>query len=133
MSDNFSKQELIVGEWIKRAQDDELNARSILTHRDGTPGGACFLSQQIAEKYLKAFLVEKKGEFPKVHHLEYLLKICAEINNDFVLLKDDAVLLSDFYVESRYPGNYPEFTWQEAEKAYESAGKIKEFVLLKIK
>lgn len=132
MSDNFSKEELIFEEWIKRAQDDELNARSILTHRDGTPGGVCFLSQQIAEKYLKAFLVKIKGEFPKVHHLEYLLKICAEIDNDFMSLKDDAVLLSDFYVESRYPGDYPEFTWQEAEKAYESAKRIKELVLQKI-
>ena len=64
MPNKFSSQELQVKEWTKRANDDELNARSILTHKDGTPNGVCFLSHQMAEKYLKAFLVHKKKWFP---------------------------------------------------------------------
>lgn len=86
----------------------------------------------MAEKYLKAFLVEKKKEFPKVHHLEYLLNLCININQSLIELKDDAVMLSEFYVISRYPGDYSEFTWQDAENAYKAAKKIKEFILKKL-
>lgn len=57
MPNDFSSQELQAEEWIKKAHDDELNAQSILKHRDGTPAGVCFLSHQMAEKYFKAFLV----------------------------------------------------------------------------
>lgn len=59
------KNEEIYQEWLKKAEDDELNAKSILKHRDGTPSGVCFLSQQIAEKCLKTLLVFNKKEFPK--------------------------------------------------------------------
>ena len=55
-------------EWIKKAADDELNAQSPYT-RDGAPSGVCFLSQQIAEKYLKALLVFHHKPFLKVHDL----------------------------------------------------------------
>jgi len=47
----------IVLEWIKRADNDELNIVSILKHKDGEPSLTCFLSQQMAEKYLKALLI----------------------------------------------------------------------------
>ncbi|MBI2459091.1 MAG: HEPN domain-containing protein [Parcubacteria group bacterium] len=44
---------IIAARWVRKARDDELNIRSILKHRDGAPSGVCFLSQQMAEKYLK--------------------------------------------------------------------------------
>lgn len=133
MKEKFSPQELQAGEWIKRAKDDELNAKSILKHRDGTPGAVCFLSNQMAEKYLKAFLVSRKQWFPKIHPLDTLAELCREIDSSFERLKKDAIFLNSFYMRTRYPGDYPEFTWQEAEKAFKAALKIKEFVLGKLK
>ena len=65
MSDKSLKKDLITREWLKKVKDDELNAASILRHRDGTPNGVCFLSQQMAEKCLKAFLVEEKKNILK--------------------------------------------------------------------
>ena len=124
--------DLQVEEWLKKAHDDELNARSILTHRDGTPGGVCFMSHQMAEKCLKAFLVAKKKDYPKIHPLDKLVELCLRIDRSFVKLKELAIFLNAFYVPTRYPGEYPEFTWQDAEKAYDVAQKIKEFVLKKI-
>lgn len=45
----------------------------------------------------------------------------------------EAKFLTDFYVTTRYPGDYPEFTWRDAETAYEAAQRVKEFVLKKLK
>ncbi len=60
MNKQNNQKDLLTEEWIKKAKDDELNACSILTHRDGAPNGVCVLSHQMAEKYLKAYLVLKK-------------------------------------------------------------------------
>lgn len=133
MQNKFLPQELQAGEWIKRAEDDELNARSILTHRDGAPSGICFLSHQLAEKYLKAFLVFKRQKFPKIHSLDKLVELCAEIDTSFRKARKDAIFLNPFYVATPYPGDYPEFTWKDAKEAYKAAVKIKKFVLARIK
>ena len=132
MKDNKSK-ELLVEEWLKRAYDDELNARSILTHKDGAPNGPCFLSQQMVEKYLKAYLVFRKKRFPRIHALDNLLELCMEIDSSFIKLKADAIFVNKFLVATPYPGDYPEFSWKDAKEAYEAALRVKDFVLAKIK
>lgn len=106
-----------------------MNALSILKHRDGTASAACFLSQQMAEKYFKAFLTFKREGFPKIHILDSLLGLCLKIDSSFIKLKDDAIFLADFYVETRYPGDYPEFNWKDGEKAFGAALRVKDFVL----
>lgn len=120
-------------EWFKKAEEDRLNANSILTHRDGAPSGVCFLSQQVAEKYLKGFLIFLNKEFPKVHDLLELESLIFLVNHEIKNHEKELDLLSTFYVETRYPGDYPEFTWQDAEQAYAAALNIKKFVLDKIK
>ena len=115
-------------EWIKKAADDELNAKSILTHRDGAPSGVCFLSQQIAEKYLKALLVFHQKPFLKVHDLLDLETRLLETEPDIKTLHQGLVSLNRYYIETRYPGDYPDFSWQDADEAFESALKVKMFV-----
>jgi len=132
MANKLSSQDLIVEEWLKRAKDDELNAASILKHKDGVPNGVCFLSQQMAEKYLKAFLVQEKRKYPKIHSLLKLTEICLEIDKKFKEIKDDVIFLNAFYVPTRYPGDYLEFSWQEAKQAFEAATRIKNFILSKM-
>ncbi len=58
----------IVTEWFAKADDDEKSIRAILKE-GGAPSTACFLSQQIAEKYLKGLLVFLGKSFPKIHDL----------------------------------------------------------------
>ena len=132
MANKLSSQDLIVKEWLKRAKDDELNAASILKHKDGVPNGVCFLSQQMTEKYLKAFLVQEKRKYPRIHSLLKLTELCLKIDKKFKEIKDDIIFLNAFYVPTRYPGDYPEFSWQEAKQALESATRIKNFILSKI-
>lgn len=133
MKDNIKSKELLVEEWLKRAYDDELNARSILVHKDGAPNGPCFLSQQMAEKYLKAYLVFRKKRFPRIHALDNLLELCMEMDSSFSKLKKDAIFLNKFLVATRYPGDYPEFSWKDAKEAYDAAVRVKDFVLEKVK
>lgn len=123
---------ILAQEWFARANDDELSAMAILKEKDGSPNTVCFLSQQIVEKFLKGFLVFKVKRFPKLHQLEELIKLCSEIDNQFKKLKTDAKSLSGFYISTRYPGDYPQFTFKDAENAFKKALRIKNFVLGKL-
>jgi len=116
-------------EWLLRAQDDELSCKDILDDRGGAPNTVCFLSQQIAEKVLKAFLCYHGVEFPKIHQLDELLKLCARIDADFDSLIDSAEDLTPFYISTRYPGDYPTYSFEDAEGAFQKASEIKNFVL----
>ena len=119
----------LAGEWLFKAQEDELSARDILEDKQGAPSTVCFLSQQMAEKILKGYLVFKGKKFPKIHDLDRLVKLCQEFDKSFKRIKSQARYLSNFYITTRYPGDYPEFNWREAEEAFRSAIKIKNFVL----
>lgn len=127
--------EQLVEEWLKRAEDDELNIKSILKHRDGTPANACFLSHQVVEKVLKALLLFYSKSYPRTHDLSQLIELLERyipaISDDF---KEEVILLSPYYVGARYPADIPleSFTWKEAESASKVAQKIKEFALRKI-
>jgi len=118
-------------EWIRKAEEDELSIKVILKE-NGAPSTACFLSQQMAEKYLKAFLIASNKEFPKIHLLDSLLELCIKIDSNFKELKKEAISLNDYYIDTRYPGDYPEFGLKEAKQAFDNALKIKEFVLKRI-
>ena len=72
-------------------------------------------------------------EFPKVHDLLELEGLLLIVEPEIENYKKDLDLLSTYYFETRYPGEYPEFTLQEAQVAFGSANKIKEFVLGKTK
>ncbi|MDP2736836.1 MAG: HEPN domain-containing protein [bacterium] len=124
---------IIVARWIRKAGEDELNIRSILKHQDGAPSGVCFLSQQMAEKYLKAMLIFYDLELVKIHDLIKLILLLENNAPGVKTISEAAALLNQYYIETRYAGDYPEFFWKDAEAASAAAEKIKEFVLKKIK
>lgn len=71
-------------------------------------------------------------EFPKVHQLDELLKLCEEIDVEFNSLVDAAEDLTPFYISTRYPGDYPIYSFQDAELAFQKAIEIKDFVLKRL-
>lgn len=119
-------------EWLKKSGDDELNARSIVTHRDGAPSGVCFLSQQMAEKCLKALLAYHQKPFPKIHDLLDLETRLLDAEPEIKTLHEDLVTLNRYYIETRYPGDYPEFSWQDADDAFMAASNIANFIKQRI-
>ena len=118
-------------EWFNKAGEDELSITAIL-HEGGAPSTACFLSQQMAEKYLKALLVFRNKTFPKVHDLLNLATRLMETDADIVRMQENLVLLNRYYIQTRYPGDYPAFSLEEAKQAFEAALRVKEFVWKRI-
>jgi HEPN domain-containing protein len=132
MQNREKNSKILAKEWFLKAQDDEQSAEVLLKEK-GSPNTICFLSQQAAEKYLKGYLAFKTREFPKIHDLDRLTKICREIDPAFKQITDDAKFLSLFYIAARYPGDYPQFNFKDAQKAFKKALKIKSFILEKAK
>jgi HEPN domain-containing protein len=79
----------------------------------GVPRQACWLAQQGAEKALKGVLVFLQIDFPRSHDLDLLRTLLPE---DWRLKTDppDFAELSQWSVEARYPGDWPEATLPDA-------------------
>lgn len=69
----------------------------------------------------------------KIHDLEVLIEDCKKIDLSFKAIQNNAKFLNQFYIESRYPDDYVEFSGKDAKEAYAAAKNVKEFVLEKIK
>jgi HEPN domain-containing protein len=124
---------LLAAEWFKKAQDDYKSAKVVLDE-GGYYGTTCFLSQQMAEKYLKGFLVYSGKQIKKVHDLVKLLNECKAVDPSFGELDEDCIFLNDYYVETRYPLDAPvDYSKKEARQALSSAERIGGFVLERFK
>lgn len=130
-----NNKKILIEEWIKRADDDERNAVATLKYKEGTPAQVCFLAQQIAEKYFKTLLLFYTDDYPKTHDLNQLATLLKPFNKSiFDFFEKEINLLSSYYIGTRYPADIPieSFTWDEAQNAFESAKKIKDFVIKQI-
>lgn len=126
----------VVREWLKEAAEDYGFASVNLEDQDQDKyfRKICFHFQQAAEKYLKAFVVAKGLPFRKIHDLVELVRMCQEDDTSFGEITEEAELLTDFYVDTRYPAYWPaETERKEAEKAKSAAKKIQVFVEEKLK
>ena len=116
-------------EWFSKADEDEKSILAILHHREGSSSTVCFLAQQMTEKYLKGLLIFNHVAPLKVHDLLQLETILLGVDGRISAIHHELIVLNRYYIETRYPGDYPEFSWKEAREAYQSAKRVKEFVL----
>ncbi|MFH1769147.1 MAG: HEPN domain-containing protein [Parcubacteria group bacterium] len=87
----------------------------------------------MAEKFLKALLIFNNKSFRKVHDLLDLETSIMEFLTEIKDIHEDLLRLNRYYIQTRYPGDYPEFEWKEAEEALESAVRVKDFVFKYVK
>lgn len=87
----------------------------------------------MAEKLLKGLLALLGKEFPQTHDLTVLAALTESALPQVENLKENLKLLNRYYIETRYPGDYPEFTLKDAQEALNAARKVKEFVEENIK
>lgn len=121
----------IISEWLKRARSNLERARAEKISDEILYEDLCFDAQQAVEKSLKALLVRLDKPFPKTHSIGMLLKLVEETG---VEIPDDinrSKILTDYAVDTRYPGMYEpvsEGEYKEALKlavgVFEWAGKI---------
>lgn len=120
--------------WFEKA-DNDLKSATILLKEHGSTETICFLCQQIAEKYLKGFLVFKEikvGELRKwhIHDLPRLREKCQQIDNSFRGIEEECYILNKYYIETRYPIDPPlEYSKSEAKIALQSAEKVRNFII----
>ena len=98
-------------EWLNRANSNLAQAKA----RD--PGvyleDLCFNAQQAAEKALKALLLHRRVRFPFVHDIGELLRHLEESGQIVSEEIWEAEQLTDYAVETRYPGSFEPVTEEE--------------------
>ena len=99
--------------WLRYSAEDLDVARVLLRSHASASRHVCWLSQQAAEKALKAALVLEGTEFPFTHDLDALRNRLPE---DWQVRTTHADLaeLTQWAVETRYPGDWPEATEPDA-------------------
>jgi HEPN domain-containing protein len=85
----------------------------------------CYQAQQSAEKALKALYVHRGVAFPFVHNLDHLLLGLESMGIEIPEEVDQAVILTRYAVETRYPGPFEDMT----EEDYQEAMRLAENVL----
>jgi HEPN domain-containing protein len=104
-------------EWLNRARSNLAKARGA----SGTPGvyleDLCFDAQQAAEKAIKAVLIHLGMRFPHVHDLAQLLALVERAGESVSESIRRAAGLSEYAVETRYPGLSEPVTWPEYQEA----------------
>lgn len=113
--------------WLEQAEDDLRAAEGSLQPVYLAPGPACYLSQQAAEKALKAILVFLQIDYPLTHKLD---EVCAAIPVDWAVRAEysDLKWLSEWAITGRYPGDWPQATESDARRAVAQARAIRDSV-----
>lgn len=91
--------------WLEQARRD-------LSDAEFAAGGsrwnlACFLSQQAAEKGLKAYLYAQGAEVVWGHSVAELCEEAAAHDASFRRLGEEAAALDQYYIPTRYPNGLP--------------------------
>jgi len=117
-----------VNQWLVYGDEDLRIAVHSLTLTSGCPYRLiAYHAQQCAEKYLKAYLVFHKIDFPYTHNISSLLDLCAA-NADWTETLREAEELTPFAVTARYPGEDEEVTKEETLRAIEIASRVQQVV-----
>jgi len=116
--------------WLRYALED-LRAAKASGEAALADRHRCMLAQQASEKALKAVLISIDIDPPRTHDLRLLMDL---IPGDGSVRSVQVNLgrLSQWIVESRYPGDWPDATSVDAEMATADASKIVDAVVFDI-
>lgn len=111
--------------WLTYSTEDLDVARVLLGSCPLVPRHICWLAQQSAEKALKAALVLEEIAFPFTHDLDALRNRLPEIWLVHTAHSDLAEL-TQWAIETRYPGDWPEVTSEDAVRAEREAASLRD-------
>ena len=111
--------------WLQYCNDDLDVASRLMTGTPTSPRHACWLSQQAAEKVLKAALILEEVDFPFIHDLDRLRNL---LPSGWAVhdTHSDLAELTEWAVEARYPGGWSESTDDDAIRAMSQARSVHE-------
>jgi HEPN domain-containing protein len=121
----LSKRILLIRQWVEKAEEDIRTAEYLRTMPENCPYGTiCFHAQQCVEKYIKALLVWRSIDFPRIHDIGELVALLPE-EASLPLTGEEQEGLTDYAVISRYPGDWEPLGQTEAEQAVALACKVR--------
>ena len=114
--------------WLQYCNDDLAAASHLMAGTLTSPRHTCWLSQQAAEKALKAALILEEVDFPFIHDLDRLRNL---LPSGWPVREthSDLAELTEWAVESRYPGGWPEPTDDDASRAMSQARSVHESIV----
>jgi HEPN domain-containing protein len=118
--------------WLQYAQEDLNAAELILKHPTIAHRHVCWLAQQCTEKVIKGALIYMQIDFRRTHDLDifpYLLPTEWAIRQKFA----DLAELTEWAVESRYPGDWQEANEHDAQLAFKQARDVLESIKVDLK
>lgn len=89
-------------DWLFIAKQD-LEGAKRLAAGEAILSPAFFLTQQVAEKSLKGYLLFQEQELTRTHDLALLLKSCARFNQEFLRFVEHVSQLGGYLTNTRYP------------------------------
>ena len=104
-------------QWLLRAEEDLAACRILAREQSQVRAAVGFHAQQAAEKLLKALLTWHQVEFPKTHDLTALLDLVAGCQGELAAALADLDELTQYAATTRYPGDYPELTFEASQRA----------------
>ena len=113
--------------WLRYALDD-LEIAEQMARDTARPRYVCWFSQQAAEKVLKSVLVLESIEFPYIHDLQRLRNLFPDGWPEGAG-PDVLARLTAWGSESRYPGDWPEATAEDAACAKADARALYESIV----
>ncbi len=123
----------LADEWLNRALSNLNRAKFGKVNESIYYEDLCFDCQQSVEKSLKSLLIFNNIQFPYTHTISKLLEIIKEKVTDIPDFVIESVILSDYAVSTRYPGNYEPVDESEFLYAQEIAKLVYDWVKEKIK
>lgn len=120
------KKENNINEWLKRAKSNLERAKIGKLSDDILYEDLCYDTQQAVEKSLKALCIKFDIIFPKTHNIEYLIELLEK--NDIIINNniETAKILTNYAIETRYPGEYEPVDKYEYLKALKIAENVVE-------
>ena len=111
-------------QWLKRAKSNLLRAGQERVSDELLFEDLVYDCQQCVEKSLKAICINNNIEFPMTHNISRLFNLLKGNGVELIENADDALILTDYAVQTRYPGIYSPVGEDEYNEAYKIATEI---------
>lgn len=110
--------------WLTYASRDLRSAKNSLQFEDPDIRLASFLSQQSAEKTIKAYIIFIGKRVEKTHDIQDLGRAISEFDNSFDDLLREAMSLTPYAIAARYPDINVTINLKTTNKAIDIAERV---------
>ena len=115
-------------EWLRRARSNMARAKMGKLSEAILYEDLCFDCQQTVEKSLKGLLIHIDIGFPRTHSITRLIELIEEAGITVPEYVKDAITLTVYAVDARYPSNQESVEENEYQEAVEIAEKVYDWV-----